>query len=174
MLCLVAAGLWSCISEPMDTGEYGTKLFVGDTIPPFKVVTLSNDTITRDNRQAGTLVILFFHTECGDCQKELPRMEEAYRQHQNDSLWQLICIGRSEPKEQVVRYWQQQQFTMPVSPQNNRLVYERFAHSGVPMLYIVDRKNRIRAVFDDQDMPTSEEIAYWITKVNEENLKDRD
>lgn len=163
----------SCISEPMEQGQYGSKLSVGDTIPNFSVVTLDRDTVSRDNRNAETLVILFFHTECGDCQKELPIVEQVYRDCRQDSLWQLICIGRSEDTATVRRYWQQNQFTMPVSPQPDRLIYERFAYSGVPMLYVVNGRNIIRAIFDDQNMATYEELKGWILKVNEENQKDK-
>ena len=100
-------------------------------------------------------------------------MEQVYRDCRQDSLWQLICIGRSEGTATVRRYWQQNQFTMPVSPQPDRLIYERFAYSGVPMLYVVNGRNIIRAIFDDQNMATYEELKGWILKVNEENQKDK-
>ena len=41
----------SCISEPMEQGQYGSKLSVGDTIPDFSVVTLDRNTVSRDNRK---------------------------------------------------------------------------------------------------------------------------
>ena len=63
---------------------------------------------------------------------------------------------------------------MPVSPQETRIVYDRFAYNGVPMLYIIDARNIIRAVYSDQKMASYEELKEWILKVNEENQKDKE
>lgn len=160
-----------CISESFDKDHSGSKLSVGDTLPPFSAVTASQDTITRELAQGKTLVILFFHTECSDCQKELPVVEQVYRELQNDSLWQLICIGREEAADKVLRYWNQNGLTMPVSPQKDRLIYDRFAYSGVPMLYVVNAQSVICALYDDQHMTSYEELKNQILKVNEENKK---
>ena len=166
--------LTACITEPMDFTNTGSKLSVGDSIPDFSVITLDQDTFARNNHQGKTLVLLFFHTECSDCQKELPIMEQVYRDIREDSLWQLVCIGREEKTEQVEKYWMEKQFTMPVAPQNDRTVYDRFAFSGVPMVYIINAQNIIRAIFDDQKMASYEELKGWILKVNEENQKDKE
>lgn len=168
------ASLVSCISEPMDLTDTGSKLSVGDSIPDFMAITSDRDTFTQDSHPGKTLVLLFFHTECGDCQKELPVVEQVYRDCRQDSLWQLLCIGREEKTEKVIQYWQKNQFSMPVSPQENRDIYNRFAYSGVPMIYIIDAQNIIRAVYSDQKMPSYEELKGWILKVNEENQKDRE
>lgn len=174
-LCLYSIiSLTSCISEPMEFTNTGSKLSIGDTIPEFQVITLDQDTLTQDSHQEKTLVLVFFHTACSDCQKELPVIEQVYRDCRQDSLWQLICIGREEKATAVKQYWQQHQFTMPVSPQETRIVYDRFAYNGVPMLYIIDARNIIRAVYSDQKMASYEELKEWILKVNEENQKDKE
>lgn len=174
-LCLYSIMfLTSCISEPMEFTNTGSKLSIGDTIPEFQVITLDQDTLTQDSHQEKTLVLVLFHTACSDCQKELPVIEQVYRDCRQDSLWQLICIGREEKATAVKQYWQQHQFTMPVSPQETRIVYDRFAYNGVPMLYIIDARNIIRAVYSDQKMASYEELKEWILKVNEENQKDKE
>lgn len=172
LLLFTALSVCGCISESMEKGYYGSKLAVGDTLPQFMVVTTESDTVTRESSLGQTTLLLFFHTECGDCQKELPVVEQFYRENRNDSLWQLTCIGREEAAERVLRYWQENGFTMPVSPQSDRLLYERFAYSGVPMLYIVDARGVIRAIYDDQNMATYDDLKGWILKVNEENQKE--
>lgn len=172
ILLFTTWSLCGCISEPMDSENYGSRLTVGDTLPQFMAVTTESDTVTRESCLGRTTVLLFFHTECGDCQKELPVVERFYRENRNDSLWQLTCIGREEAAENVLRYWQKNGFTMPVSPQSDRLLYERFAYSGVPMLYIVDARGMIRAIYDDRNMATYDDLKGWILKVNEENQKE--
>lgn len=172
LICSIIT-LTACITETMEFTNTGSKLSVGDSIPDFSVITLDQDTFTKNNHQGKTLVLLFFHTECSDCQKELPIVEQVYRDIREDSLWQLVCIGREEKTEQVEKYWMKKQFTMPVAPQNDRTVYDCFAFSGVPMLYIIDTQNIIRAIYNDQKMASYEELKEWILKVNEENQKDK-
>lgn len=170
-LLLTVLSVCGCISESFDKENYGSKLTVGDTIPSFKAVTTSQDTLTRESAAGKTLVLLFFHTGCSDCQKELPIVEQVYRKNRNDTLWQLICISREEAAGEVTRYWLEHEFTMPVSPQEDRLLYERFAYSRVPMLYIVNAAGVIQAIFDDRNMATYDDLKGWILKVNEENQK---
>lgn len=173
LLLLTALSICGCISESLDSPNYGSKLHVEDSLPQFTVITTAQDTITSRKCAGRTTVLLFFHTECNDCRKELPVVEQVYRENRNDSLWQLVCIGREENADQVIRYWQTQGFTMPVSPQQDRQVYERFAYSGVPMLYVINAQGVIQAIFDDRNMATYDDLKGWILKVNEENQKAR-
>lgn len=155
--------LTACISEAMETAPYGSKCFAGDTLPDFRVVTTDSTVVARNQRNAPMLMVAFFHTECKDCQKELPIVEQVYRECRNDSLWQLICIGMEEKASKVIGYWKDNGFSMPVAPQPDRMVYNRFAHNGVPMLYIANDDNIILAVYDDRHPASYHELKQWIS-----------
>lgn len=171
---LFISSMTACIQEPFEEGNEGTKIFTGEPIPDFMVVTTDLDTISSQKAKGRTLVMVFFHTQCPDCQKELPTVEQVYSSERNDSLWQLVCIGREESMNSVIRYWSKNQFTMPVSSQEDRTIYNLFAHSRIPMLYIIDKNGIVRAVFDDRNPPDYNILKEVINKTNEENSKATD
>ena len=65
-------------------------------------------------------------------------------------------ISREEGVESISQYWQESEFTMPYSAQNDRKIYELFAKTRVPRVYICN-DGVIRAIFTDQpENPTYE------------------
>lgn len=135
--------LAACVNDP----EGGVLLEIGDAMPWFEAVTLDGDTVTPESLAGDESVIVFFNTECSDCRRELPQI-----QHKADSEMPLgvryICISREEGREKVERYWSENGFTMPVSPQTTRDIYSRFAKSGIPVTFRFDSNLRLIS-FDD-------------------------
>ena len=130
-----------------DDDDVVERVGVGDRVPLFEVsvVTASGyDTFSTASLK-GRTVIIFFNTSCTDCQRELPRLEAYYRQHCTESDFQLVAISREESAESVAAYWQQHQFTMPYAAQTDRHIYNLFASSVIPRVYVCqdDRVERI-------------------------------
>ena len=142
----------SCISE--ETSAAPQDIVVpGLSLPDFSV-TLSDGTALSPATLAGRVaVVVFFNTHCGDCRRELPKIEELYRSYGRDSV-AIACISRAEGADEVASYWKEQGFTMPFSAQPDRSVYELFARSGVPRTYIADRQGIVRLVYGEAGATT--------------------
>lgn len=65
----------------------------------------------------------------------------------------------------MAAYWKEQGFTLPYSAQEDRTVYELFAQTGVPRIYIVDEEGIIRSLFTDQMLPEWEELVKALDKL---------
>ena len=101
---------------------------------------------------------MFFHTGCPDCQQALPRMQRLYDTYHRQGV-QFALISREEGASTIEDYWQTNGFTMPYSAQEDRTIYELFAKSRVPRVYISDNGGRVRAIFTDDPVPTYEELV---------------
>lgn len=155
LLAALALLCCACIDEadPQGASQQGTRIQVGDTLPQFEVALHGGGTLSRDSLLGGCSVVVFFNTECPDCRRELPRIDSLYVAMRADTDFRLVCIAREDGAASVGRYWQQQGFQMPVSPQNDRAVFHLFAYSNVPRIYLSDARGVVRYIHDDQSMP---------------------
>lgn len=159
---LFLLSLSSCITESLPEGPSGSKLQVGSMIPDFSIVMSDGSLVSKSSLTGKQALITFFHTQCSDCQKELPVLNQVYLEHQNDTSRQFICISRSEPEAAVSKYWKQHQLSLPYAATTDDQVYRLFAYNTVPLIYIVDRNGIIQAIYTDRPLATQEDLEQWI------------
>ena len=139
LLLLTAAVVFAaCSMGDDDDGEVREYVKVGERVPTFSVETVLADgsTATFSTAQlTGETVIVLFNTSCGDCQRELPRMNDYYLQHCGDKGFQMVAISREEGAESVAAYWKEQGLSIPYSAQTDRRIYNLFASSIIPRTY---------------------------------------
>ena len=128
----------ACSMGDDDDGEVREYVKVGERVPTFSVETVLADGSTATfstARLTGETVIVLFNTSCGDCQRELPRMNDYYLQHCGDKGFQMVAISREEGAESVAAYWKEQGLSIPYSAQTDRRIYNLFASSIIPRTY---------------------------------------
>lgn len=142
LLILLLAGvmlsLGGCIrdEEPQERS-----LAVGDRVPAFSV-TLSDGRVWNSRAPRSLpAVIVFFNTGCGDCRRELPKLQAAYEEHASEA--EFICIAREEDEADIAKYWRENGLTLPYSPQPDRKIYNLFANTWIPRIYVVDPQGLI-------------------------------
>ena len=139
-LLLTAAVVFAACSMADDEENEEAKEYVkvGDRVPQFSVQTVLADSTTATfttARLTGETVIVLFNTSCGDCRRELPRMNEYYLQHRGDKGFQMVAISREEGAESVAAFWREQGLEIPYSAQTDRRIYNLFASSVIPRTY---------------------------------------
>ncbi len=135
LLMTLAAG---CSSVNDDKDEKGADVKVGDRVPLFTVETVTENgtkSVFSTERLTGETVIVLFHTSCGDCQRELPRLNAYYLQHCKDNGFQMVAISREENAESVAAFWKEKKLSIPYSAQTDRRIYNLFASTYIPRVY---------------------------------------
>lgn len=143
-------GLLSCGREPLPA----TCPAVGDALPAFSVRMEKGETVTSEDLSLGRCLLVFFHTGCPDCVRELEDLQPFYDRH--GAELRLVLISRSEGPESVREYWRAHGYTMPYSAQKDRRVYDLFSRSGIPYVLLV-QDGVIRGIWNDRDMFSEEE-----------------
>ncbi len=139
----------SCIKEENELPT-GTTLVEGDLLPTLSLE-LSDDTRVDNQRLEGKVsIILLFTTECPDCRKQLPHIEELHQRVKENPEILLFGISREQSASVLETYWQENDLTFPYSAQEDRSVYQLFASSVVPRIYISDTQRTIRYIFVEQ------------------------
>ena len=146
LLCIVLAVFSSCITDDDDDrGDFA--LVAGDALPQFSVEMSDGGVLNTQSFSGKVGVIVFFHTDCPDCQKELPVIQKVYDTYKENPDVLLSCISRSESGSEVQAYWEKHSFTLPFSAQNDDAVFSLFASHTIPRILITDKEGIIRAVF---------------------------
>ena len=153
-MAIVAMAATACINEDMPKRKDVVR--VGHTLPDFSVVMNNGEVVTADMLRDGVSVIVFFHTSCPDCQELLPQMQTLYDEYTERDVT-FVLISREETAESVSAFWAQHNLTMPYSPQEDRTIYELFANTLIPRVYISD-DGVVQAVFDDNPVPSYNDI----------------
>lgn len=161
---LLMAGLASCITDGRhESGEDMVK--AGDMLPYFETTMADGREISTTELGGKVSVIVFFHTSCPDCRRELPVLQEVYEAFAGAEDLMFIAISREEGGEEVAAYWKENGLTIPFSARTDRTVYELFSTKGIPRIYISDKDTRIRYVHTDADMPAYEDLVAEIESV---------
>ena len=126
---IMALLLASCISEDTTPEGDGSIVNVGDRVPEF---TVGNFTSPHYFEGRKSLLVLF-NTECPDCQRELPIIDDACRQLPD---LQAIAISR----DQNITEWD---YVMAPYPDPAREIYNLFAKHTIPRIYLIDETGTV-------------------------------
>lgn len=130
---------------------------IGDTCPAFSVTLNDGTTVTEKTPDGKSgIMLIFFNTTCNDCQRELPIVQRVYDEY-NDMV--VICpVSRKETEKSIGEYWNAKKFTMPYSAQKDNNIYNKFASSGIPRIYII-KDGKVVDMFDDTDLPSYDMLS---------------
>lgn len=148
-LCLLS----SCIN---DDPVKGADLKVGERIPDFSVMMNDGSTLTSADLGKGVSVIVFFHTGCPDCARTLPVIQSIHDAYKDDNVV-FALISREEGSDTIGRFWKENAMTLPYSAQSTREIYELFASSRIPRVYIC-LDGTIKALFTDDPTPSYQDV----------------
>jgi peroxiredoxin len=152
--------LAGCINEKIE----GADLKVGDVIPDFEVVMNDGSIVSDEILKESVSVIMFFHTSCPDCQQALPRMQHIYDEYAPKGV-SFALISREDRAEDVEVYFNKKGLELPYSAQNDRKVYEMFAQSRIPRIYICEKGGIIRYIFTDDPVPSYDQLKSSIEDI---------
>ena len=155
ILALCALVPQSCIHDEGPSLEDVVE--VGERLPDFSVTMNDGSIVTGAQLRESSSVVVFFYSGCPDCRKALPSVQRLYDNYAARGV-RFALISREESAASIADYWLSNGFTMPYSPQEDRTVYELFAKSRVPRVYVSDDSGRVRAIFTDDPVPTYEDL----------------
>lgn len=136
----------------------------GDPLPEFRVTDLEgfNWTSTYLSHLGKVVAIVFYNTECLDCRAEMPVLKAVHEALEDKSV-QFIGIGRESGNTETMNMVQEFGIRFPMCPQDDRKVFELFAPSRIPRIYITDTTGVVRFIHTDEPLATEEELLQEIT-----------
>ena len=149
-----------------DDEPKGSEINLNDKLPNFSVTLNNGKTITTQDLSGKKGLIMFFNTNCPDCQREIPVVQDLWEIYKEDADVDIILIAREEGYDEIAEYWKEHDLTVPFSPQENRDVYSLFAKSVIPRIYIFNKESRIIFMSGDEDLPSLNLLVDTIEALN--------
>lgn len=135
-LIIALVTLSSCLGKVEQVTSGNDIVQLGQKLPLFTITLDDGTTLNTAQLQGRPSVIIFFNTLCGDCRRELPIVQRAYESY--GQKVQFICISRAQADDEVRSFWKDNGLTIPYSAQADKRVYELFATSTIPRIYVSD------------------------------------
>lgn len=154
----------------------------GAPCPEFTVTLADGSAVSTADLAGYTTLLIFFDTTCPDCRALLPVVQQVYESLGSPSLpgslstdapesddlpinaevsgdplhsGLVLAISRSQAAAEVLDYWEANALTIPVSPQPDRAVYDLFANTIIPRVYIISPSLTITHTYTDDPLPTA-------------------
>ena len=143
----------SCIKDDVR----GADLKPGDLLPDFEVVMSDGSVISDESLKGSVSVVVFFSTICPDCQQILPVVQETYDEYAPKGVV-FALISRGQSAGDINAFWTEKGLDMPYSAQESRYVYNKFAGTRIPRVYICDKDGIIRYIFTDDPIPIYDDL----------------
>lgn len=156
-IAFAALCIASCITDEEEQ-NIGSKVVPGNLLPHFEVRTTDGETISSEVLKNKVVLLIFFDTTCGDCRKELPSIQEVWKDLGSNSSFALWTISRVQPADAVMDYWKENSFTMPVYIDNGQKAYSLFADMIIPRFYLADKSGTLRWIADTSLGITAEQL----------------
>ena len=116
--------LLSCIKdEKEDVINY---IEENDKLPEFTVKSATGEELHSEDLSGNTTLLVFFVTTCGDCKRELPKIDSVWNELKDQPTFRLVTISRGETAEVVNAFWKEQNFTMPINQRSSSLLKKSF------------------------------------------------
>lgn len=123
---------------------------VGDKVPAFTLCDENGKQLTSSSQLGKVYLLNFFDTTCPDCQKELPVLQQIYETYKDEVS--VLNVPRSQTLDVAKAYWKQAGLSMPLYSDTDHSLYYKFASSGIPRTYVVDREGLVRAIMTDSPL----------------------
>ena len=141
----------------------GLEVKPGDPLPIFVLEMEDGSVLTSSSLKGSPSLLVFFHTSCSDCQRTLPVVQQAY-EHFGETV-RFVAVSRAQSKEEVSSWWHNNGITIPYSAQQDSKVYELFALSRIPRIYVSGSDGIVQACFHDNPCPDYETLSAALAKV---------
>jgi len=151
-------------------GQADTTIYpeTGDIAPAFICKTLDGDIIDVTKLKGKIIMINFFATWCGPCNKELPVLQKnIWDKYKDNPNFVLIILGREHNEQEVKDFVKAKKFTMPFAPDPEREIFKLYASGFIPRNVIIGKDGKI--IF--QNIGYTEEEFKKIEKLLAENIK---
>jgi len=117
----------------------------GQPAPEFKVVTTTGQIMSNDSFSNHVLVLDFFATWCIPCRKSIPHLVDMHRKYGKQGL-QILGMSADDGEKAVNSFasWHHVSYPLAIAGETVQTAY---AIRSVPVMYIIDKRGRVAAIY---------------------------
>ncbi len=151
LITLTLATAWTFVSRasntPAQIAESQPVAREGFTAPDMTLELLDGRQVTLSDLRGKVVLVNLWATWCPPCRAEMPAIEKTYQTFKSQGVEVLAVNATTQDSESAVTaFIKDNALTFPVALDRSGEVSNRYALSGLPSSFFIDRKGIIRAV----------------------------
>ncbi|HUL96263.1 MAG TPA: TlpA disulfide reductase family protein [Usitatibacter sp.] len=140
-----AAALGIVLSLQIPPAPAAERLAPGDLPPPFLGTNLAGDDVRTADFAGRILVVTFWASWCGPCQKELPMLEGIQRVAGKEKV-QVVAINIEDREKYRTIARRLKTLAVSINHDTGEKASEAFGVHGIPHLVLIGRDGKVIAV----------------------------
>lgn len=151
ILIFIAGSGWIWTSRlPVETAaaERPSGIAIGQIAPDFTLTTLDGDTFTLSEMKGTPVVLNFWATWCGPCQRELPALQTSAERYRDEVL--IVGVDQAEAPAAVQPYVDELGLTFPIPMDADNSVSAQYNVRGLPTTYFIDAEGTIQRIWSGE------------------------
>lgn len=170
MFYAAAAGFFLAIALFMVAGYPGGMVSseaADSPIPGFELVTLGGEAYSDKSLRGQATLLVFWAPWCNVCQRELPLLEQFYRQSRPPQL-RMLSIGFADTRTNVEAFVKARPnvFVFPTAYDEDRWVANAFKINATPTYVLVDAGGHIVLVHRGGGLLLSPQFREFLSALN--------
>lgn len=142
---LIAGPVWlwtSRLPAEATSGQLSAEPAVGRVAPDFTLPTVTGESVQLSALRGKPVVLNFWATWCGPCQREMPALEAASQHYAGDVVF--LGVDQGEELAVVAKYLDELGITFTVPLDSDMEVGDRYQVRGMPTTFFIDAEGVIR------------------------------
>ncbi|MBE2239367.1 MAG: redoxin domain-containing protein [Caldilineaceae bacterium] len=147
VLVLGASWLWWTRPDALavDPVAGAAQPAVGRPAPDFTLPTLDGGEFRLSDYRGKPVVLNFWATWCGPCQRELPAIERAAEHYQDVVVF--AAVDQAETQQRVQAFVDEMGLSVIVPMDGEQVVGQRYDVLGLPTTFFIDEDGIVRSVW---------------------------
>ncbi len=139
------------------------QLAVGSPAPDFSLRTFSGQTVSLKDLRGKRVLINFWASWCGPCQRETPDLQSAYSQLRGRNVV-FVGVGTQDETDKLKKFVADNGVTYTIVEDPNGTVTDRYGVIGLPSTFLIDTGGVVRAVYTGP--VTRDQVLADVAKLN--------
>ena len=118
---------------------------IGSTAPDFELMDLNGNKHRLKDYKGQGIVLNFWGTWCGPCEREFPAMENQYAKYKDLGV-EIIAINYRESNFEVNEYVKKMGMTFPVAIDKKASVFDAYNIKPFPTTIFIDKNGKIQDI----------------------------
>lgn len=118
---------------------------IGSKAPDFELVDLNGEKHRLKDYEGQGIVLNFWGTWCGPCEREFPAMERQYAEFKDKGV-EIIAINYKQSDFEVNTYVKNMGMTFPVAIDKKTSVFRTYNIGPLPTTIFIDKNGKIKEI----------------------------
>ncbi|NLU33732.1 MAG: TlpA family protein disulfide reductase [Wolinella succinogenes] len=115
---------------------------LGESAPEISTKNLQGEAVKLENYRGKVVVLRFWAKGCASCVKEMPFLEELWREYEEELV--ILAINAQDSSREMEAFKEQYHLGYPLLKDDLDITTKRYGVVAIPTMFLIDKEGRLR------------------------------